>query len=78
MEKGRSEAPRGMLFEAILEPLGRQRVENGGFQNYFLFFVFLDTEKGSTSRAESQERGGCGPFELLNRIALLITETLNY
>ena len=24
MEKGRSEAPRGMLFESIFEPLGRQ------------------------------------------------------
>ena len=31
MEKGRSEAPRGMLFEVILEPLGRQIVGNGGF-----------------------------------------------
>ena len=33
MEKGRSEAPRGMLFEGILEPLGRQTVENGGSKN---------------------------------------------
>ena len=30
MKKGRSETPRGMIFEVILEPLGRQIVENGG------------------------------------------------
>ncbi len=28
MEKGRSEAPRGMLFEGILEPLGRKLMEH--------------------------------------------------
>ena len=60
IEKGRSEAPRGMLFEGILEPLGRQIVENGGYKNTFVFL--LGTEKGSRSRAVSQERGGVGPF----------------
>ena len=30
MEKGRGEAPRGMLFEGLLEPLGKKKVENGG------------------------------------------------
>ena len=67
MEKGRSEAPRGMLFEVILEHLGRQIVKNGGFQNsFFVCVFFLDTQKGSTSRAGSQARGGCGPFKVLN------------
>ena len=46
MEKGRSEAPRGMLFEGILEPLGRQLVENGGSQKTFFFCVFGVPKRG--------------------------------
>ena len=40
MEKGRSEAPRGMLCEGILEPLGRQIVENGGSNKNMWFVCF--------------------------------------
>ena len=62
MEKGRSEAPRGMLFEVILEPLGRQIVKNGGFQDAFLWGCVLDTEKGSRSRTPNGSNRGLGPF----------------
>ena len=40
MDKGRAEAPRGMLFEGILELLGRQIVGNGGSTKTFVFCVF--------------------------------------
>ena len=46
MEKGRSEAPRGMLFEGILEPLGRQIVKNGGSKQTLFFCVFFENRKG--------------------------------
>ena len=46
MEKGRSEAPRGMLFEGILKNSEKWRL-----QKHISFLCFWGTEKGSRSRA---------------------------
>ena len=62
MEKGRSEAPRGMLFEVVLEPLGRQMVENGGFQNSFFLCVFWTPKRGRRATQGVKDVGGVGPF----------------
>ena len=58
MEKGRSEAPRGMLFDVILEPLGRQIVENGGFQNLFFGCVFGAPKRGRRATQGVKDVGG--------------------
>ena len=62
MEKGRSEAPRGMLFEVILESLGRQFVKNGGFQNFFFVGVFWTPKRGRRPQQGAKDVGGVGPF----------------
>ena len=46
MEKGHSEAPRGMLFEGNLEPLGREIVENGGSTKTCVFSVCWVPKRG--------------------------------
>ena len=46
MEKGRSEAPRGVLSEGILEPLGRKIVGNGGYKNTFVCCVVWEPKRG--------------------------------
>ena len=68
MEKGRPEAPRGMLFEVILEPLGRQIVENGGCKNTFLFCVFWAPKRGRGAARLKRHLGGVVP--LINLIEL--------
>ena len=83
MEEGRSEAPPGMLFEVILEPLGRQIVEKGGFQNSFLLCVFGGPKRGGGAARRARDVGGVVPLKywielhywLLN---YWITELLNY
>ena len=45
MEQGRSDAPRGMRFEGILEPLVRNKMENDDAINMLVSSVF-DTRKG--------------------------------
>ena len=62
MEKSRSEAPRGMLFEGLLERLVRQIVENVDAKNIFDVSVFVVPEKGSRTPAGSAGTWGCGPF----------------
>ena len=62
MEKGRSEAPRGMLFEVILELLGKKRVENGGCQNFFFGGVFWRPKRGRRAARAMQVMWGVGPF----------------
>ena len=63
MEKGRSEAPRGMLFEVILEPLGRQIVENGGFQISFVLCVFWEAKRGRGAERGVRDVGGVVPLK---------------
>ena len=62
MEKGRSEAPRGMLFEVILESLGRQFVKKGGFENSFFGFFFWTPKRDGGAVQEVQVMWGVGPF----------------
>ena len=63
MEKDRSEAPRGMLFQIILEPLGRQFVKNGGVEIFVCFWVFLENRKGVWGPSRKPKTcGGVGPF----------------
>ena len=63
MEKGRSEAPRGMLSEGILERLGRQIVENGGFQNSFLVCVFWAPKRSRRAVRRAKNVGGVVPLK---------------
>ena len=62
MEKGRTEAPRGMLFEVILEALEKQIVENGGFQNSFFVCVYWAPKTGRRAERAVQVMWGVGPF----------------
>ena len=63
METGRSEAPRGMLFEVILERLGRQIVKYGGFQNFFFGCVFWTPKKGRRAARGVKNVGGVVPLK---------------
>ena len=66
MKMGRSQAPRGEAFRGHFGASWETNRGKWRFSELLFFVCFLGTEKGSASRATSQTRGGCGPFELVN------------
>ena len=62
MKKGRSEAPRGMLFEVIFGASWETICERWRFLELLCFVCFLGTEKGTATSAMGAGNGGVGPF----------------